>query len=115
MELTVEEEGDQRTRQLFAAHRRLWSAVMWQALSDAVLFVNATKKFHVSCQEDALEWFTSGDTHVGSFIWICESVLGLDPDRVRERTRALVRAALSKEVTLERRRGIPADILEMIA
>ena len=57
------------------AYKRLWFAVLEQALTDA-------KGKHYSYREEAREWFLSEKYETASFLWICD-VLDLDPDSFR--------------------------------
>jgi len=57
------------------ACKRLWSAVLEQALTDAQGNYN-------SLREEARKWFLSENYGAASFLWICD-VLDLDPDFLR--------------------------------
>lgn len=76
------------------ACRQLWAAVVQKALSDAGL-VKRKKKKRVKLSKgksaklsslrcEALNWFKSEDTGIGSFRWIA-GILDLEPQRVRAR------------------------------
>ena len=55
--------------------KKLWSAVLNQAIKDA-------QQIHSIYAEDARTWFRSKSQGTGSFIWIC-LILDLDPDAFR--------------------------------
>ena len=57
--------------------RRLWAAVLEQAIKDA----RGGRTYHI-ITEEARTWFRSQNEDVGSFIWICRT-LDLDPSYVR--------------------------------
>ncbi len=56
--------------------RRLWCAVLEQALEDA-------KSRSFKHKEEALEWFHSPSRGTGSFLWIC-SALDIDPGLIKK-------------------------------
>ena len=60
---------------MYQTCKRLWSAVLNQAIKDA-------QENHSIYAEDARAWFCSKNQAIGSFIWIC-MILDLDPDTFR--------------------------------
>lgn len=57
------------------AFKKLWSAVLQQALRDA-------QGNYYSYREEAREWLLSENHETASFLWVCD-VLSLDPDLFR--------------------------------
>jgi len=57
------------------ACKRLWYAVLEQAVKDAQGYYNSRR-------EEARQWLFSENHGAASFLWICD-VLGLDPDFFR--------------------------------
>ena len=55
--------------------KRLWTAVLEQAIKDA------RSNYHRN-KEKALSWFSSENQGTGSFLWLC-SMLGLNPNLIR--------------------------------
>ena len=83
-------------------HEKLWCSVVLQAMADieegeriAYYEKHNPKKLSASSKikrediaaysQGARDWFDSKDTHVGSFIWICD-MCGLDAERLWELT-----------------------------
>ena len=60
---------------MYQTYKRLWSAVLNQAIKDA-------QENHSIYAEDARAWFCSKNQAIGSFIWIC-MILDLHPDTFR--------------------------------
>jgi hypothetical protein len=57
--------------------RKLWSAVMEQAIEDL-------SGDNPRIQQAAVDWFSNRQNDgVGSFVWVCQAI-DLDPDSVRE-------------------------------
>jgi hypothetical protein len=59
------------------ACKRLWAAVLNQALEEAIEFNR--EKF----RQNALSWLWSGNQGTGSFLWICDA-LNLDSKSIRK-------------------------------
>lgn len=64
------------------ACKKLWFAVLFQAISDLVPARASENKDSVGVQDQAYKWFHSKRKNVGSFIWICD-IFDLDADRMR--------------------------------
>lgn len=80
IESTLTEDGQP------AAFRRLWAAVLLQAVRDWAAC--ARRDMGITCpgnfsQNTLYKWFTSKDVDVGTFHWICV-VLDLEPGSLRE-------------------------------
>ncbi len=60
-------------------YRRLWAAVLEQAVKDA----RGGRTYHI-ITEEARAWFRSKKEGMGSFIWVCR-ILDLDPGYVRRK------------------------------
>lgn len=89
-----------------AACKSLWAAVLWQALGDAVRLARAKRPTPRHWHQDALDWFANESVEIGSFRWICD-LMGLDPNRVRERVERMM-------VEARRRKGaLPRFLTEM--
>ena len=76
-------------------YRRLWAAVMAQALWDLQRTVEAqqTGGFFLY---DPIGWFRSDEEHIGSFVWVC-LVMGLIPDATRERIGGMFKLSLGSD------------------
>lgn len=58
---------------------QLWAAVFNQGLSDIAA---AFKRRENPYTSEPLRWLNSGNTSVGSFLWLC-GIFGLEPELVR--------------------------------
>jgi hypothetical protein len=67
--------------------RRLWAAVIQQAMDDIAGvpdWVDKYSKHHSALRRQRAEaWFRSSRSDCGSFVWICD-ILRLDPARLRK-------------------------------
>ena len=63
--------------------KRLWAAVLDQAIKDTLDDKGAPKGHESIIAESARAWFSSKSQEQGSFLWICD-VLGFDPAAVRD-------------------------------
>ena len=70
--------------------RRLWAAVLEQAVEDV--------KRGRDNSDTALSWFQSDSENVGSFLWVC-GILGIDPESI-------------KRILVQRHSGIPVRRVE---
>ena len=59
------------------ACKRLWNAVLNQAIKDVV-----DPRTRYKDRKESLEWFQSERQGVGSFLWVC-NITGFNPSRVR--------------------------------
>jgi len=71
----------------FIPELKLWEAVLLRAADDLHLKDwKFESKYHLlknaRLRREAIAWFKSSRTHVGSFLWICD-VFSLHPDIVR--------------------------------
>jgi hypothetical protein len=64
------------------ACRRLWAAVLEQAIKDARDETSKPLRFERPDGQSAQHWFGSENDGIGSFLWICE-MLDLEPRFVR--------------------------------
>jgi hypothetical protein len=64
------------------ACRRLWAAVLEQAIKDARDETTKRRRFERADGQTAQHWFLSENGGIGSFLWICE-MLDLEPRFVR--------------------------------
>ena len=65
------------------AYRKLWAAVLEQALKDMQVDVRSRKgNVRSLLSEGARAWFCSESEDIGSFLWTC-SILDLEPNFVR--------------------------------
>lgn len=72
----------------------VWVAVLIQAYKDYRMVANKNKKkdinaydgylYRLRIKQDAIVWFNSYSTRVGSFIFICDAI-GCDPSYIRSR------------------------------
>ena len=67
--------------------RRLWGAVLIQAIKDLAGFSTDDEQERRRLQHYAALWFASDSQDPGSFIWICDG-LRLSPSWIRRRIRA---------------------------
>jgi len=70
-------------------YTRLWVAVMVSSIRDAA-----------NNQYGGREWLLDDADHVGSFKWICEEALHVDPE-------AMLRQVIKNMGQLKRKRGTP--------
>ena len=63
--------------------RNLALGILLQALRDIVSPKKSSHKEWNLWKKDALDWFSSKDTHPGSLAWVCE-VLEMDPRELKE-------------------------------
>jgi hypothetical protein len=70
--------------------RRLWAAVLIQAVKDlsGYALVDSSRD-RTRVQYQARHWFSSNNCDVGSFRWICDE-LELEPSWIRRRLVALI-------------------------
>ncbi len=64
------------------ACRKLWAAVLEQAIKDARDETSKTLRVERADGQTAQHWFHSENDGIGSFLWICE-MLDLEPRFVR--------------------------------
>lgn len=78
---------DDRQNPYSVAVRRLWAAVVNQAVDDIAgvpyYLDKESRHYKTLRKEDATAWFESTRTGCGSFLWICGEVLHLDPAQIR--------------------------------
>lgn len=81
--------GSERTSlEIIQRSKRLWIAVLYQAIEDAKGSVKSSEKSVGGIQREALRWIFHGSRASNSFDSIC-GLLDIDPDRARQRLRLL--------------------------
>lgn len=71
-----------------APYTRLWLGVLYQAVTDARgEHPGVAPKFRLLAQRDAIAWFHERSAKPGSFMWVCNHVLGRTADAVLEALR----------------------------
>ena len=77
----------------YRAYRRLWAAVLWQAVADVVRLGTAKRGHVFGIAKQSKQWLDDRHTKdVGSFHWVCR-VLDMDPERVRPRIEEMIENA----------------------
>lgn len=70
----------------------LWLSVADMAYQDANWKRKLDREFGLKIWQrhyPALSWFNSPCKKVGSFVWLCEQILGVEPETIRNKVRAL--------------------------
>lgn len=74
-------------KRLYESERKLWGAVINQAILDYNLVPKTTRKMtrehQLAIKKNATNWFRSNANYIGSLNWICENY-DLTPDDIRK-------------------------------
>ena len=69
--------------------KRLWAAVLIQALKDVTGFNHYDERKRIRLQYFARVWFESSNRDIGSFVWTCQQ-LEIHPSWIRGRMRTFL-------------------------